>query len=338
MKVGVILPTVAANSTGIPAGYAVTRHRALAAESHGFDSIWINDHLLFRRRDSVRPETGWRYPDQLGVWEGWTFMAALAEATSTVEIGAWVMCTGFRNPALLAKMAITLDEVAGGRLILGVGAGWHDPEHSAFGFPTDHKVSRFDEAMQIIAPLLRDGEVDFRGRYYEAIDCAIDPPGPRPEGPPILVGADGPRMLAIAARHADQWNAHYLGDPELLPRQRARLDDACWAIARDPATIETTVGEWLEFEDLAPSPGPSVHPNNGAHDAIVALIGRYEELGVSHLMLQTVDPGYDIALDRMARAVEEWRRGTAQHPRADGLGTRSAGCGALMPQRDEPAS
>jgi alkanesulfonate monooxygenase SsuD/methylene tetrahydromethanopterin reductase-like flavin-dependent oxidoreductase (luciferase family) len=184
--------------------------------------------------------------------------------------------------------AVSLDEVSAGRLILGLGAGWHDPEHVAFGYPLDNRVSRFEEAMQIIAPLLRTGEVDFHGRYHHAPDCAIDPRGPRPSGPPILIGADGPRMLRLTARFADMWNAHYLGDPSRLAEQRQRLDAACDDVGRDPATIETTVGEWITFDDLAPSPGPNVNAVDGSVDAVVEMIGRYAELGVGHLMLQCI--------------------------------------------------
>lgn len=307
MRVGVILPTVAANSTGVAASYATTRQRARQAESMGFDSIWINDHLLFRKPGDPTPADGWHYPAQLGAWEGWTWMAALAEATETITIGSWVMCTGFRNPALLAKMAVALDEVSGGRLILGVGAGWHGPEHDAFGYPFDHLVGRFEEAMSIIRPLLREGEVDFHGRYHTAADCSIDPRGPRPEGPPILIGADGPRMLRLTARFADLWNAHYLGDPGRLPEQRARLDAACEAESRDPATLATTVGEFIVFPDLAPPPGPGLEHVEGSHGAVVDLIGRYADMSVGHLMLQCVDPGFDEALDRLGRALQEAR-------------------------------
>jgi len=303
MKVGVILPTVAANSTGEAASYVATRRRAQAAEQLGFDSIWINDHLLFRTPGEARPDAGWHYPKQLGAWEGWTWMAALAEATERVDIGSWVMCTGFRNPAMLAKMAVALDEVSAGRLILGVGSGWHGPEHEAFGFPFDHRVSRFEEAMQIIRPLLREGEVDFHGTYYTATDCSLDPRGPRPGGPPILIGADGPRMLELTARYADLWNAHYLGDAERLPGQRAGLDAACELVGRDPAEIETTVGEFVLYPDLAPPPGPDLRTVAGDESALVDLIGRYAELGVGHLMLQCIDPGFDTALERLGAAL-----------------------------------
>ncbi len=110
--------------------------------------------------------------------------------------------------------------------------------------------------MQIIRPLLRVGEVDFHGTYYDAADCSLDPRGPRPDGPPILIGADGPRMLELTARYADLWNAHYLGDADRLPGQRAGLDAACERVGRDPAEIETTVGEFVVYPDLAPPPGP----------------------------------------------------------------------------------
>jgi alkanesulfonate monooxygenase SsuD/methylene tetrahydromethanopterin reductase-like flavin-dependent oxidoreductase (luciferase family) len=311
MKVGVILPSVAANSTGQPTTYQETRRWARRAEAIGFDSIWINDHLLFREPGKPRPVSGWAYPDQLGVWEGWTWMAALAEATVRVEIGSWVICTGFRSPALLAKMAVALDEVSAGRLILGVGAGWHDPEHSAFGFPVDHKVGQFEEAMAVTAPLLRTGQVDFHGTYYDVPDCSLDPRGPRPAGPPILIGADGPRMLRLTARFADLWNAHYLGDPGLLAAQRARLDAACEVEGRDPATVETTVGEFIVFDDLAPAPGPGIRHIDGSHAAIVELIGRYEEMGVGHLMLQCINPGFERALERLGEALAEARRGSS---------------------------
>ena len=309
MKVGVIIPSISANSTGQPSTYLETRRWALDSEALGFDSIWINDHLLFRFVDRPRSAEGWSFPDQLGVWEGWTWMAALAEATERVEIGSWVLSTSFRNPALLAKMAVSLDEVSAGRLILGLGAGWHDPEHVAFGYPLDNRVSRFEEAMQIIAPLLRTGRSTSTGTYYQAPDCVIDPRGPRPAGPPILIGADGPRMLRLTARFADMWNAHYLGDPARLPEQRQRLDDACGEVGRDPATIETTVGEWITFDDLAPSPDPKVNAVTGSVGGLVDMIGRYEELGVGHLQLQCINPGFDTALERLGAALAEYRRG-----------------------------
>ena len=133
------------------------------------------------------------------VHEAWSLLTALAVATSKVELGQLVMCASFRPPAVLAKMAVTTDQISGGRLTLGLGAGWHDQEYRAFGFPLDHRVSRFEEALQIIVPLLRSGAVDFQGTYYTAVHCELAPRGPRPQGPPILIGAKQPRMLRLTA-------------------------------------------------------------------------------------------------------------------------------------------
>src|ERR1051326_2719433 len=157
--------------------YETIRAEALQAEADGFDSLWLADHLFYRT------------PGQptRGIWEGWTMLSALAEATERVEIGPLVLCNSFRHPAILAKMATTLDEVSHGRLILGVGAGWNEPEYQAFGLPFDHRVGRFEEALQILQPLLHAGQVDFAGQYYQARHCDIVPRGSRLEGPLLMV-------------------------------------------------------------------------------------------------------------------------------------------------------
>src|SRR5262249_12226775 len=142
-----------------------------------------------------------------GIWEGWTMLSALAEATRRVEIGTLVLNNSSHNPAILAKMATTADEVSHGRLILGIGAGWNEPEYQAFGLPFDHRLDRLEEALQILTPLLREGQVDFAGAYYHVRHCEIVPRGPRSAGPPLLVGnAGGPRMLKLTAQYADLWN------------------------------------------------------------------------------------------------------------------------------------
>jgi len=189
MKVGAAVPL----SYQPPVRYSAIREFAQLIEARGLDSVWVFDHLLFRR------------PQQptAGGWEAWTVLSALAEATQRVELGMLVAAAPFRNPAVFAKMLATLDEVSNGRMIAGLGAGWHQPEFDAFGIPFDHRVSRFEEAVQIIKPLLRDGRVDFTGRFYQAPNCELLPPGPRPAGPPLLLAGVQPRMLDIIARHAD---------------------------------------------------------------------------------------------------------------------------------------
>jgi alkanesulfonate monooxygenase SsuD/methylene tetrahydromethanopterin reductase-like flavin-dependent oxidoreductase (luciferase family) len=161
-----------------------------------------------------------------------------------VALGSLVTATSFRNPALLAKMADTIDEISGGRLILELGAGWNEVECHMFGFPFDHRVDRFAEAFTTISGLLRDGQIDFAGRYYAARECELRPRGPRPGRPPIMVGSRGLRMLLLTLPSVPIWN-DWLCDtnsyPEADPPLVEPVDDVCRAVSRDPATLEPTV-------------------------------------------------------------------------------------------------
>jgi probable F420-dependent oxidoreductase len=274
--------------------YADTRAFALQAEAAGFDSVWLYDHLIFR------------FPDQptSGIWEAWTVLAALAEATSRVELGTLVICTPLRNPAILAKMAVTVDEISGGRLILGLGAGWHQPEFDAFGVPFDHRVDRLEEALQIIAPLLRTGRVTFKGTYYSAIDCEIVPAGPRPSGPPILIAAFGPRMLRLTARYADCWNTAWLGQADALEERWAPLREACVAEGRDPDTLQVTVGVTVRYETEQPS--RRQHALSGSPEEIAAGLRGYAAAGVGHVIC-AIEPLTPESLARFAEALAVYR-------------------------------
>jgi alkanesulfonate monooxygenase SsuD/methylene tetrahydromethanopterin reductase-like flavin-dependent oxidoreductase (luciferase family) len=169
---------------------------ARRAEAVGFDSIWVGDHLIYELPDgSTR-----------GPYETWTTLAAIAAVTDRVELGPLVASTSFHTPAMLAKLAATVDAISQGRLILGIGAGWNRREFDAFGFPYDRRVSRFAEALGIIAPLLRDGRTTFHGEFYDVDDCVLDPRPVREGGPPIMVGSNSPRMLGIALPVVDSWN------------------------------------------------------------------------------------------------------------------------------------
>jgi alkanesulfonate monooxygenase SsuD/methylene tetrahydromethanopterin reductase-like flavin-dependent oxidoreductase (luciferase family) len=214
------------------------------------------------------------------------------------------MCTSFRNPALLAKMAATLDHLSGGRLILGIGCGWHDPEYEAFGFPTDHKVGRFEEALTIIRGLIRHGRVDLDGRWQRAADAVLAPPA-RPDLP-ILIAAKRPRMLELTARHADAWNLAWFGHPnDKLATGRADLLAACATVGRDPATLQQTVGIEVRYPDLltvTPSAPPPGSPLTGSAEDVAAGLIEHVELGAQHLIV-AVDPATPAAVERLAAAV-----------------------------------
>ena len=255
MKVGVVLPIAQEDGMSAPPSYPEIRAVAAAAEDGGLDSVWVYDHLLFR-------EDG----ETTGIHECWTILAAITEATSRVDLGTIVMCTSFRNAALLAKMAATLDHVSDGRLILGIGCGWHDPEYEAFGYPADHKVGRFEESLTIIRSLIREGRADLDGRWMTAKDAVLVPPV-RPDLP-ILIAAKRPRMLELTARYADAWNIAWFGTPDERWRGvRADLEAACAAVGRDPATLERTVGVNVIYPDLVEAVPAAATGDAGADDA-----------------------------------------------------------------------
>jgi len=271
MKIGLMLPLGASETDG----WATLRAMALAAEEHGLDSVWGADHLIFRSDGETE-----------GIHESWTLLTAVATITSRVEIGPLVLALPFRNPALTAKMAIELDEISHGRLILGVGCGWHQPEFDAFDYPFDHRVSRFAEGLEILAPMLRGESVSFEGRYHSASDAIALPPPVRAGGPPVLIAGKQPRMLDLVARHAHQWNAAWYGDPREADELRTRLANlgrAMEAADRDPATLTTTAGILVAFDGAeADAPERAIR---GSTDEIADALARYDELGISHLIV-----------------------------------------------------
>ena len=277
--------------------YDTVRAVAQQAEADGFDSIWLADHLLYRNPGE---------PTR-GIWESWTVLSALAEATDRVEIGTLVTCNTFRNPAILAKIATTADEVSHGRVILGIGAGWNEPEYEAFGLPFEHRVGRLEEALQIIRPLLREGYVDFKGQYYQVRNCEIAPRGPRKEGPPLMVGGEGPRMLRLTAKYADLWNTGYMGSPETMVERIAWIETACRKVGRDPATIGITAFIGLWFPDFQPNkPKFLDSPLSGTSQEIATAMQGYEKLGVQHIMFQ-IEPYTPETRRRLAEALQLYR-------------------------------
>jgi len=302
VKVGILLP-IAETDNGTILRYAAIRDAALQAEDDQFDSVWIVDHLLFDWDGQRR-----------GVWEGWTLLAALAEATTHIELGTLVMCTAFRNPALLAKMADAVDEVSAGRLILGLGAGWHEPEFRAFGYPFDHLASRFEDALRIIAPLVRSGAVNFQGSYERAVDCVSLPRGPRPKGPPILIGASRPRMLRLTAELGDAWNTCWLGRAGELAPRLAELHAACAVVGREPTTIDVTVGQIVATPGTGQDGKES--ENAGRYEFTSAEVladewRAFEEQGVVHLIIWP-QPYDDACVQLVTEALRNYRAGSSQ--------------------------
>jgi alkanesulfonate monooxygenase SsuD/methylene tetrahydromethanopterin reductase-like flavin-dependent oxidoreductase (luciferase family) len=292
MRVGIQLPE-AEREVRWPEYVAMAR----AAEDAGFDSIWLGDHLLYR--DAVgRPR---------GPWEVWTLLGALAAATSRVALGPLVACTSFHNPAMLAKMAATVDEISGGRLILGLGAGWNETEYRAYGFPFDHRVSRFGEAFTIIRTLLRDGQIDFAGSYYEARDCELRPRPAGYAGPPLLIGSNGRRMLELTLPHVKMWNSWYDAidnRPAGLRPLRETVDEMCRTVGRNPTEIERTVAVLVRLpggtaRKQGDTDGRDVAPIVGDAAQIAESLLAFAREGIGHVQL-VVEP---ITLDSIEQLV-----------------------------------
>jgi alkanesulfonate monooxygenase SsuD/methylene tetrahydromethanopterin reductase-like flavin-dependent oxidoreductase (luciferase family) len=307
-KVGIVLPIADEDDgKGVPS-YTTVRKIALAAEHGGLDSLWVFDHLLFRTADG----------QESGIHECWTILAAIAEATRRVELGTIVLATAFRNPALQAKMAATLDEVSGGRLIFGIGSGWYEPEFAAFGYPFDHRVGRFEESLAVITGLIRTGRASLDGRWVRAEDAALIPPA-RPDLP-ILIAAKSPRMLELAARHADAWNLAWFGLPdERLARIRGELVDACVRVGRDPATLAITVGINVKFGAAAEPADAAPQPPNwlsGTPAMIAAGLRVHADAGASHL-IAALEPTTTETVAEFAEALRLFRAGYGRRSASD---------------------
>ena len=274
MKIGIILDISEDSLDGRTPTFRDLREMAQISERVGFDSLWLADHLIYRFPN--QPESA--------PWETLTMLSALAAVTTRITLGTLVLSTSFRPPAMLAKMADALDEISEGRFILGVGAGWHQPEYEAFGYPFDHLAGRFDEAMQIIVPLLREGHVDFQGQYYQVNNCVLRPRGPSPAGPRILVAGRRPRMLQLTARDADAWNTAWHTDAAVVKERFDELAQVCATIGRDPASIEMTVGTEVRLQPRKED-GSTDRAISGASEEIASRLQAFADVGTSHLIV-----------------------------------------------------
>lgn len=294
LKLGYHLP-----ETDRPTTWQDISSLSRTAEAVGFEAVWVPDHLLYKFENEP--------PD--APWECWSMLSAIAAVTSTVEIGPLVLSASFRNPALIAKMAATVDEISGGRLVLGLGAGWHEPEYRSFGFPFDHRASRFAEALTIIHGLLRHGEIDFAGTYHEARECVLIPRGPRPDGIPLMIGSRGEKMLEIALPLVDAWNAWYLwgaNTPEGLVPVLDQVDAIATRMGRAPSDIARTSAVLVSPESGhmgTPLAGRSAPAITGPPDVIAERLLQFAGIGINELMV-VLEPNTEETIEWFGRVIE----------------------------------
>jgi alkanesulfonate monooxygenase SsuD/methylene tetrahydromethanopterin reductase-like flavin-dependent oxidoreductase (luciferase family) len=278
---------------------------AQTAEGVGFDSIWLGDHLLYDLPDG----------EVRGPWEAWTALAALASVTERVELGPLVASTSFHAPAMLAKLAATVDAISSGRLIVGLGAGWNEREYTAFGFAYDKRVSRFEEAFTIIRELLRTGRCDFHGAYYDLIDCVLDPRPSRPGGPPLMLGSISPRMLRIALPHVEAWNvwwSDYGNNPAGFAAVRTRVEHAAEQAGRASGEVMATAAVLVR---LSGGLGRLMGDTDDDHRAQAIPVARLTEhlhamahAGAAHLQL-VLDPITVESIEIAGEAVRQFQDG-----------------------------
>jgi probable F420-dependent oxidoreductase len=242
MRFGLALPHYDTSLGGREASWEGIRSAALIAERSGFHSVWVSDHLFLDWG-----KYGGR-ADAEGSFECWTTLSALAAVTERVRLGSLTLCNDFRNPALLAKMAASLDLLSGGRLDLGMGAGWYEPEFAASGIsfdPPGTRIKRLREAAEIVARMLEGEVLDYTGTYYKTRG-ALCRPGPlQKPRPPIWIGGKGDFLLDTVAKVADGWNWSWLGSIDTYKDRLAAAGRACETNERDPSTLRRSVGVYL---------------------------------------------------------------------------------------------
>lgn len=276
LSVGVQLPEIE-REVGWPERVAMAR----AIEAAGLDSLWVGDHLLHRGIGG-RPESG--------PWEAWTQLGALAAVTERVTLGPLVACLGFHPPAVLAKMAATIDAISGGRLVLGVGAGWSQAEFEAFGLPFDRRVSRYEEALSIVRTLLAGERVTLRGRFWSADDAVLLPAPERRV--PLMSGSTGPRALRITLPHADAWNTwweDYGNAPDGFAALNDRISAACTDVGREPSTLRRSACVLVTVGGGAGERPALAHAPAVAHERLPDHLGALAAAGADEAIL-VLDP------------------------------------------------
>lgn len=292
MKLGLALPTVDLR-TGRPASLAELARRAEAAEAMGYDSVWVMDHYWTEREGGRR-----------GAHEPMLTLAYIAAHTKRVMLGTLVICNSFRDAGQLGREALALADASGGRFVLGLGAGWHQPEYDAFGVPFERKVSRLAETLEVLPRLLAGERVSHEGRFLKLNEAELVGAG---EPPPIWLAAVGDRMLELTAAHAQGWNVAWLGeDPARFSRSLAKLHAALDRAGRPRSEVEASVGVFVCPDPEADSRGGAVIAGEPA--AVAERLRAYEEAGAEHVIVSLsaapfteLDPSYP---ERMAPVLE----------------------------------
>jgi probable F420-dependent oxidoreductase len=310
VRVGLALPHYDTSLAGGPASWASVARIASLAESSGFDSVWVSDHLFLDWSKYGGPDT------RQGSLECWTTLSALAAHTESIRLGSLALCNDLRNPALVAKMAATLDVLSGGRLDLGMGAGWYEPEYKAAGIefsPAGTRIRRLGEAVEIVTRLLSGEEVTFSGDHYTTTEAVCRPRPMQLPRPPVWVCGKGDLLLRTAARWADGWNFSWVGSLATYEDRAQAADRACEEVGRDPKTLRRSVGAYalagrdeadvrLRFERLvdatprgilkASSAGGAVSWEEfrkdrvaGTVGEVVDRLGRLEEMGAEEVIV-----------------------------------------------------
>ncbi len=305
MRIGLITRLYGRPDGDTPApSWVSISERATVAEAAGFDMFVFEDGLLYRSEETTD-----------GVWESVSIAAAVAATTSRINLGPSVVNSSYRSPPMMAKIADTIDEISGGRFVLGIGAGdTTDSDHEAFGIPTDRRYSRFAEAIQIIHGLLKNGAIDFEGEFYTAKQAELVLRGPRPEGPPINIAAGGPKMMQLVARYADAWN--WWSGYETLDQISGRLgpiiellEQACHAEDRDPSTLGRTFDLFTVVPEGFSAQGVKIEgfdmkqPLTGTSDEIADYILSIGEVGFEEVRCD-VFPKTAAAVEAMQSVVE----------------------------------
>ncbi|HWL66357.1 MAG TPA: LLM class flavin-dependent oxidoreductase [Actinomycetota bacterium] len=309
MKLGLALPHYDTSLAGQPVSWEGVSRIARTAERVGFDSLWVSDHFFLDWSKYGGPDT------VQGTFECWTLTSALAAITDRVRVGSMVACNDFRPPALVAKMVASLDELSGGRVDLGLGAGWYEPEYRAAGIEFHNartRIARLEEAVEIIGRLLDGEELVFKGDHYTIDGAIVRPLGPRSPRPPIWVGGKGDRTLGAIARKADGWNFSWMGPFSTYEERAAAADKACEEADRDPRTLRRSVGVYMlagtseadvrrRFERLVERTPPGILRSGGGAtgvswdefkqdrvagtvDEVVDRLSRLAELGVEEVV------------------------------------------------------